>query len=720
MKDPFCINRKPGHYLTSAYFLFLSSFIPLPSYAETAGGDVLDEVTITATRSERESKSVPSAISSMGEEKLDQLKMNSISDALQDIPGVVTYSKNGLSSAKLIIRGAGLKARYGIREIMVLRDGIPLTEPDSFTRLDTIDGQDIERLEVTRGPGNMYASGSAGGTIHIITKSVFDQDKGRIKIGINDDDGSDLHLRTGGDINENQALSVTFSHRELKNSWRKRNEQSSDHLSIKHGLEFGEDNVLETELGFAKIDMELSGGMDEAMWEEYKRTGEQNDRDSIFKHTGRFSENIFFNTKAEIEMGDYMLEPKLYYSQYHHYHPVTGFINDNSDNPPNMLGAEVAVQNEHQIGGRDANTVFGIAYRVNTTKDAEKYTYRDVYAPSGSIEYTESDAKGELAQVSSTKGTLLGIFASEHLNLSDRLSMDLTARVDDVKLTIDENTLIPYNYRTGNYDFTATPVTTHNTHDLTLGSASIGLSYELTKEINTFISLATADQIPADSELDSNPDLKKSSNTNIEIGLKGRSGRWSFDTSIYDITGKDEVIQVRQPDGESQYVNAGQTSKQGLEFSGQYAASTQLTFGAGLNFTNYKYDDFQEEVRVGRSTINVDRSGNYLPLIPRQQTNVFVEYQFTEGFSSQIKLRKDGEYYMDNANSEKWADNKTLADLNLRYVMKQHKFDLTVSNLTDERYALEVSKDTSGDKSYQAGAPRAILFNYTYSFGARS
>lgn len=34
---------------------------------------------------------------------------------------------------------------------MVLRDGIPMTEPDSFTRLDLIDGQDIERLEVTKG-----------------------------------------------------------------------------------------------------------------------------------------------------------------------------------------------------------------------------------------------------------------------------------------------------------------------------------------------------------------------------------------------------------------------------------------------------------------------------------------------------------------------------------------------------------------------------------------
>lgn len=708
-------DAKSTSNFTSAYLVLLTSLLPLPSYAEAENADMLDEVTITATRTERESKSVPSAISSMGEEKLDKLKMNSISDALQDIPGVVTYSSNGLNSSKLIIRGAGLKARYGIREIMVLRDGIPLTEPDSFTRLDTIDGQDIERLEVTRGPGNLYASGSAGGTIHVITKSVFDQDKGRIKIGINDDDGSDLHLRVGGDISDNQAMSLTYSHRELNNSWRERNEQSSDHLSIKHGLEYGEDNVLETEIGFAKIDMQLAGGMDDAMWEEFKRTGKQTDVDSIFKHTGRYSENIFFNTKTEYKMGDYLLQPKLYYSEYHHYHPVTGFINDNADNPPNMLGAEIAVQNKHQIGGRDANSVFGIASRVNTTKDAEKYTYADVQTiPSGRIISTLSDRKGDLAQISSTKGTLLGVFGSEHLNLTDRLSMDVTARFDDVKLTIDENEIIAYNYSTGNY--AAGAGETHYSHKMTLGSASIGASYVLNEQINTFISLAKADQIPADSELNSNPELNKSSNTNIEIGLKGRSGNWTFDTSIYEITGKDEVIQIRQADGESQYVNAGQTSKKGLEFSGQYAASAQLTLGGGLTFTDYKYEDFQEEVRVGPTVTNVDRSGNYLPLIPRQQVNLFVEYQFSEGFSSQIKLRQDGDYYLDNANSEQWTENKLISDLNLRYTMKQHKFDLTVSNLTDERYAVEVTKDTAGDKSYTAGAPRSVLFNYSYNF----
>nr|VFJ56392.1 MAG: iron complex outermembrane recepter protein [Candidatus Kentron sp. DK] len=678
------------------------------------GATDLDAVVVSATRRERASKSVPTAVASMGAEQLEKRRMNSISDALQDIPGVLTYSRNGLSSTKLIIRGAGLKARYGLREVMVLRDGIPLTEPDSFTRLDTIDGQDIERLEVTKGPGNLYASGSAGGTVHVITKSVFDQDRGRMKLGLNDDGGKDAHLRVGRELGESQAFSLTVSHREFPNRWRMRNDQSSDHVSFKHGLWFGDDNLLETEIGYAGIDMQLQREMNEAQWQDFKRSGEQTGVDSPFKHTGRYSKNFFFNTKAEIDTGGYTLTPKLYYSQYHHVHPVTGFINDNSDHPPSMIGADVAVEKDHRLAGLDAQAVFGIAGRINEARDAKKYTYADVATPGGRITSTLSDRKGDLAKITSTRGTLLGVFGSEHIKMSDRLSLDITARVDDVKLTIDEDERIAYDYSAGNYG--AGAGVSHYEHNMTLNSASIGASYAITPEINAFVSIARGDQIPADSELNDNPDLNKASNRNVEIGLKGRGRHWYFDTSLYRIEGTDEVIQLRQPNNESQYVNAGKTTKQGFEFSGGYEPSERWTLGGAFGWNDYTYKEFQEEVRSGGSVSNIDRGGNRLPLIPRHQANAFVEYTHPNGFSAQLKVRRDGAYYLDNANSEKWEDNKTLADLNLRYRKDRHQLDFTVNNLTDARHALEVSKDTGGDKSYVAGAPRSFLVNYSYRF----
>lgn len=696
----------------------LSALAPFATLADTqtfappeAAATALDDVTVTATRSARGSKTVPAAVASVGKEKLDKLKMNSISDALQNIPGVLTYSKNGLSDSKLVIRGAGLKASYGIREIMVLRDGIPMTEPDSFTRLDLIDGQDIERLEVTKGPGNLYASGSAGGTVQVITKSVFDQQGNNLKVGTGDDAARNAHVRFSGKVGDNQAMSITATHREVPNEWRYRNDMSSSHVSVKHGLEFGDGNTLETELGYAKVDMQLAGSMDDAMWTTFKDTGEQKDVSGVFKHTGRYSENFSVNTRAEIDKGSYTLKPKVYYSQYHHIHPVTGIINDNTKNPPHMLGADVEVEKKHQLAGKDAKAVFGVAGRINTTKDSEKYEYADVKKlPTGRITSTLSDTKGKLAETSSSEGKLLGVFGSENIKLNDKLSVDVSARVDDVQLTSDINQTSKYDYARGMY-VTGDGVS-HYEHNMTLGSASMGASYALTDKVNAFATVAKADQIPADSELDSNPALKKASNRNVEVGLKGRSDQWSFDTSVYEIEGKDEVIRLRQADGQSQYVNAGKTSKKGFELAGSYNVSERVKLGGGFAYNDYTYKDFKELI----GTANVDRSGNTLPTIPKTQTHVFAEYQHPTGVATRLQARKDGSYYLDNANSEQWTDNKVVADLNVGYSKKQHKVDLMVDNLFDERYAVEVSKDTTGKRSYAAGSPRAVLVNYTYQF----
>ena len=159
-----------------------------------SAADNLDTVSVTATRSERATKEVPEAIAVIDEERLEQSPMFNIKDALSDTPGVLMTNTRGSYSARVVIRGAGLKANYGIREIMLIRDGVPITDPDSFTRLDFIDTQDIEQIEVTKGPGNLYAAGSAGGTIQVISKSVFDIEKNTFKAAVGTGDPGDFFV----------------------------------------------------------------------------------------------------------------------------------------------------------------------------------------------------------------------------------------------------------------------------------------------------------------------------------------------------------------------------------------------------------------------------------------------------------------------------------------------------------------------------------------------
>ncbi len=372
-------KKNPGFSLSAGALLLLAgnNIVYAEQGVEAEGTEEprIDTISVTATRVERATKDVPSAISVIDSEQIEGAKMMNIKDAIQGIPGVLIDSKNGGYDVRLIIRGAGQKANYGVREIMVLRDGVPITDPDSFSRFDYFDTQDIEHIEITKGPGSLYGAGSAGGTIQIISKSVFDSDADRIKLGIGNHGAINLNLRVSGDINDENAMAVTASHRELKNSWRRWNEFDTNQLGLKHGLMLEDGSTLESELSYTAANLQLPGSMSEEQYEEFQDTGEQNDTQDAWKHSGRYSKILFFNSRLEKEWGDLLFKPRVYYNHWTHYHPVTGAINDN--NGTDVLGTDLEFIYEHQLLG-ESTLVAGVTARVEDTDDARKYEYRDV------------------------------------------------------------------------------------------------------------------------------------------------------------------------------------------------------------------------------------------------------------------------------------------------------------------------------------------------------
>ncbi len=236
-----------------------------------------DVISVTASRVERRTQDVAGSIDVIDSERIENEKMFNIKDAIQGSPGVLINSKNSAYDSRLIIRGAGQKANYGVREIMVIRDGVPMTDPDSFSRFDFIDTQDIERIEITKGPGSLFGAGSAGGTIQIISKSVFDTDSNRVKLGVGQFGQGNLHGRLAGDINESNAFSLTASYRKSDNDWRDWNEFESKQLAFKHGYLLDNGATLESELSYHEADLQIPGSMDESEFERYLDTGEQKD-----------------------------------------------------------------------------------------------------------------------------------------------------------------------------------------------------------------------------------------------------------------------------------------------------------------------------------------------------------------------------------------------------------------------------------------------------------
>lgn len=686
----------------------------------------VEQVTVTATRLERNTKDVPEAVVVIDEQRLENSRMFNLSDALSGTPGVNITSKNGGYDARLILRGGGLKANYGIREIFLMRDGIPITDPDSFTRLDFIDTQDVERIEVTKGPGNIYAAGSTAGVVHLISKSVFEQNYDSITIAGGDQNQANLHLRLG-EVFGQHAIAVTASYRQDDNDWRHNNEFDSSQISVKYGYILDNEDEFTTELNYADVNLDLPGNMNEEQFRQYQDSGKQEDNNSFFKHTGRYSKTLHWNARYITQLSDsWSFKPRVYYTHWEQFHPVTPFIVENDG--VDLFGGDLEFIWDQGFG----DLVTGLTLRKDIDDDAKRYEYRDVVTNFDAVldpgEGTQSQDKGDLAEEQDTENTVIGFFAQQSIRAAEKWIIDLGLRVDRITIDQQTHTYSEFNFPYGSV-FGPPPKSAYDKIDISqsikedfdLLSARAGISYEINERLSIYSNLARGEQVPFASELETNPELDSSLTDSVELGLKGRHGDWSFDMAVYQMMVEDEVVVGLDENDEAVFQNAGKTDKKGFEFSSDARLFSlvggEVSGGVNYAYSDYIFEEFTEYYSSrGRPAVNIN-DGKRLPFIPRQYYSVHLFYQHPAGVSVRLQSDTWGEYYIDNANTEKYSGYEWLTSLNLRYeFLKQHSIAFNVQNISDKRYANVVKKNAGQSVSYSAGEPRTWLLSYRLQF----
>ncbi len=680
----------------------------------TMASDVIevDKLSVTATKIERATKDVSQSIAVIDEKEVDDKNITLMSESINTIPGVIAESSSNSSSPRLVIRGAGLKARYGVREIMIVKDGVPMTDPDSFTRFDFIDMQDVKAVEVQKGPGSIYAANATGGVIQLLTKSVFSEPENRIKFGFGTNSSYQTNIKYGTKLSDEDFISATFSTTGNKNSWRDNNEIDSKQLSVKYGHIFKDDSTIEGEIAYTESNMQLPATMTtEEEFQAFKSSGKQNNTSSPWQHSARDSKILFLNSKFEKEFGNLTFKPRIYFNTWEHFHPVTSMINDSDNN--NVFGTDLEANYNHKLFSEEAVLVFGVTAKQDRTRDAKKYTYAD-YTGTGSITKTLSDRKGDLANTEDSTATLYGAYIQESFKPTPKTLVDLSLRVDKVSFDVDGNEILEYNwsgfganaYKTGDGVYSID-------ESYTLVSPKAGFSYSLSDTLSLYSSVASANQAPTDNELKTNRvenkgSLEKTKSVNYEVGLKARTTAYSYDVALYQNDVTDEITATKSG-FTTYYQNAGKTQKRGLEISGSYNLTKEVSLGAAYAYSHYKFKEFMEE---GTN----DRANNFLPFIPKHKYSLFATLNLQNGFKSRIETRSSGSYYMDNANTEKYSGYDFVTDLMIGYSKKQHTVQLNVKNLFDKHYAMQAEKDIDGDKSYKAAAPRTAMITYTYKF----
>jgi len=268
-------------------------------------------------------------------------------------------------------------------------------------------------------------------------------------------------------------------------------------------------------------------------------------------------------------------------------------------------GGTIQATNESEFFGRKNHFVFGVAYDYGRT-DFKGWS-EVCFLPAdlqclGTGQQYVTRIPGGIAPVSII-GTnhYLGLYATDTIDITDRLSATIGARWNYAHIDINDKGKFPPLNQAGN---TFGPGL-DSKHNFDRFNPMGGLTYKFTPAITGYVSYSESNRIPTPLELGcsdpatpcpleatlvSDPPLKQVVTRTGEAGFRGRheftGAALNWSASIYRAQNKDDILsQASLNAGRGYFVNAGKTRRQGVELTAQVMAERWAVFA------NYSFVD---------------------------------------------------------------------------------------------------------------------------------
>ena len=180
-------------------------------FAMTPTSIQMDELVVTATRTDNTILNVPARVNLISLKTLQNTPNQSIDEVLKFVPGINYSRPFGIFSTKATVTMRGMSGKEQSR-VLVLLDGIPLNKSDGGTvDWNMIDMNSVQKIEITKGAGSsLYGGNAMGGIINIITSQPEERlaVKTSLEYGTFNTRGAKLNL--GGRIKKANSASSFF------------------------------------------------------------------------------------------------------------------------------------------------------------------------------------------------------------------------------------------------------------------------------------------------------------------------------------------------------------------------------------------------------------------------------------------------------------------------------------------------------------------------------
>jgi len=705
-------SRAARHLLTS--LALCAGFSAAPLAAQGGTDDTLavpttmsETIQVVATRTPEALEPVPASITVVSGDELRARGADDLASALALVGGLSIAPGGDGGPA------GSVPEIWGLREFdafLLMVDGVPWG--GAFNpALATLDLNDIERIEILRGPAPvMYGATSFVGVIHVLHFAAGESERSAtVHGGSHSSGGASVHLPLASVGNYRQSLSANY---ESRGSSAERAGFDRGHLLYRGALAAGGGNF-RFDFDATFLQQEPASPHPRAgrvLSPDVPLDANHNPRDS------KLDENRFHfvgGYDRALAGGTWTTTLALTDTE----RDITrGFLLDTDDSvDPNAAGfsqdqSQTDVYFDSHLAKRmspQLNLVAGVDYLFGKGEsEGENFDYH-VHVDGSGAQASGDVPVQEETGVEDERG-FGGVYAQVEWTPISRLRIDIGGRFNFT----DEK-------REGEVEGEDGEVEDSASRSVSRGSGTLGASFRLLggaaegEGLWVFADYRDAFKpaaIDFGPEAESVDILKPETATSIEGGLKGRmlGGRFEWQASAFRMDFENLVTSVVR-DGHPLLINSGEERFKGYELEGSFRLSEALRIQASYAHHDSRFVDFVQLF----DGVPTQLAGKRLEMAPQELAALGVSYFPEHGLNAWATWNHVGDRFLTKRNTALASAFDTYS-AGLGWRLDAWRIAFLGENLTDERDA--VAESEFGDAQYYRQPARSFELRVTFAF----
>ncbi len=674
----------------------------------------LNEVVITALRTNTPLKEIPAAISIVDAKQIGKMgKSIAADEALRLVPGVKIDNGTGGSRVHIYLRGQGVLSETGFRGIAVLVDGVSVNDPGGYAPdLYDVDWNTVKSVEIVKGlAASMYGGSGNGGVININT---FDGGSKPVSVSLFATGGSYGFWKTGLQLDgtkDKVNYRISYSHTS-GDGYRIHQAFRGDNLSEKINWTPSDKIKITQILNYTSYFNQNSEGIN---WGRYDTVGPRSaNTDAIRYNEFHLTQRL---TGALIGKYNICKNQDITATGFFRFNNYRETSNNGDDYKP-YINPGVSVQYNLHLGKENLKNHLSIGadYKTMTLNEHwfavpdGNHINNDRIDSHFSLECFDTDS---ILINQMIKQKAAGIYLIDKLDIFKKLFVTLNLRYDYVYNQLINHLPVPDSLsKTGSRTFSKP-------------TYRIGLAYEICKPANIYASWGTGFLIPTNNELFNNPDYWGGFNTKIqpaasqggELGIRGDIKNFLH----YDVTG----FYMATKNGFYRYSLSGRgnntaffanrkESKYGIETFVSYSPIKNITIDLAYTYSHFVYPA-HDSVKV-----------HFIPQSPEHMLTAEVSYNFLKNFTLTLNAQYQSkwciqvddsiynEFHENGIARSSWVDGYKIFSGQIAYNWKlgpvEGEISFMVKNIFDEHYFGFTEPNNGPDYNSYQPAPGREFF----------